>query len=82
MSNPDPFLNLVKVVRFSNFVQFVTFFLSQALDLLGKLLQFDPRKRISVQDALKHPYLAQLYGGEAAEPSVRFRFIELLGEDS
>lgn len=40
-----------------------------ALDLLGKLLQFDPRRRIGVQEALQHPYLAQLYGGEAAEPS-------------
>lgn len=39
-----------------------------ALDLLDKMLQFDPRKRIDVQAALKHPWLAQLHD-EAAEPS-------------
>ncbi|KAG7395620.1 S_TKc protein [Phytophthora boehmeriae] len=30
----------------------------EALDLLTKLLQFDPRKRISVDDAIAHPFLA------------------------
>lgn len=39
-----------------------------ALDLLDKMLQFDPRKRIDVQSALKHPWLAQLHD-EAAEPA-------------
>lgn len=29
-----------------------------AVDLLDKMLQFDPRKRITVSQALKHPYLA------------------------
>lgn len=32
------------------------------------MLQFDPRKRIDVQTALKHPWLAQLHD-EAAEPA-------------
>ncbi|KAG2524073.1 hypothetical protein BBO99_00001932 [Phytophthora kernoviae] len=31
---------------------------SEALDLLTQLLQFDPRKRISVDDAIAHPFLA------------------------
>lgn len=30
----------------------------EALDLLTQLLQFDPRKRISVDDAIAHPFLA------------------------
>jgi len=38
-----------------------------AIDLLEKMLQFDPRKRIDVLAALKHPWLAQLHD-EAAEP--------------
>ena len=33
----------------------------QAIDLLKKMLTFDPAKRISVTDALAHPYLAQLH---------------------
>jgi hypothetical protein len=39
-----------------------------AIDLLDRMLQFDPRKRIDVNEALKHPWLAQLHD-EAAEPS-------------
>lgn len=32
-----------------------------AIDLLEKMLTFHPDKRISVDEALRHPYLAQLY---------------------
>ncbi|CAD8053092.1 unnamed protein product [Paramecium sonneborni] len=31
------------------------------LDLIKKLLVYDPNKRISVQDALRHPYLKEFY---------------------
>ena len=33
----------------------------QALDLLKKMLEFNPDKRMSVEDALNHPYLAALH---------------------
>ncbi|KAH3664404.1 hypothetical protein WICMUC_005789 [Wickerhamomyces mucosus] len=38
-----------------------------AIDLLNKMLTFDPTKRITVTDALKHPYLAT-YHDENDEP--------------
>uniref|UniRef100_A0A8C9XBQ5 Mitogen-activated protein kinase n=1 Tax=Sander lucioperca TaxID=283035 RepID=A0A8C9XBQ5_SANLU len=34
---------------------------SKALDLLGRMLTFNPVKRISVEEALAHPYLEQYY---------------------
>ncbi|KAL0668497.1 hypothetical protein Bca4012_031201 [Brassica carinata] len=33
-----------------------------ALDLIMKMLKFDPRQRISVEDALDHPYLREMHG--------------------
>ena len=33
----------------------------EALDLLGKMLQIHPRKRITVKEALKHPFMASLH---------------------
>ena len=35
--------------------------LSAALDLLDKMLTFNPNKRITVEQALAHPYLEQYY---------------------
>lgn len=34
---------------------------SLALDLLDKMLTFNPHKRIEVEEALAHPYLEQYY---------------------
>ncbi|CAK4251980.1 unnamed protein product [Aphanomyces euteiches] len=42
---------------------------SNALDLLDKMLVFDPTKRISVEEALEHPYLESLHNSED-EPKV------------
>ena len=35
--------------------------LNIALDLLGKMLTFNPHQRIPVEQALAHPYLEQYY---------------------
>eukprot|EP00884_Botryococcus_braunii_P016956 jgi/Botrbrau1/3944/Bobra.0365s0019.1 len=40
----------------------------KAVDLLEQMLQFDPRQRITVEEALKHDWLSQLHD-EAVEPS-------------
>ncbi|CAG5089672.1 Similar to mapk1: Mitogen-activated protein kinase 1 (Xenopus laevis) [Cotesia congregata] len=47
----------------------------RALDLLDKMLTFNPNKRIVVEDALAHPYLEQYYD-PADEPVAEepFRF--------
>ena len=34
---------------------------AKALDLLDKMLTFNPNKRITVEEALAHPYLEQYY---------------------
>ncbi|KAK9822621.1 hypothetical protein WJX74_011011 [Apatococcus lobatus] len=54
----------------SNRVDFQTLYPSAsplAIDLLDQMLQFDPRRRISVEAALAHPYLAALHD-QHAEP--------------
>lgn len=40
----------------------------EAADLMSKLLHFNPNKRISAAEALKHPYVAQFHN-EVDEPS-------------
>ncbi len=37
---------------------------AQALDLLDKMLMFDPAKRITVEQALEHPYMESLHCAE------------------
>lgn len=37
---------------------------AQAIDLLEKMLTFNPHKRATVEEALKHPYLQQYYDPE------------------
>lgn len=47
-----------------------------AIDLLSKMLQFDPSKRITVDDALKHPYVKKLYTGKEPTCEKHFQFDE------
>uniref|UniRef100_A0A1J3DJX7 mitogen-activated protein kinase n=1 Tax=Noccaea caerulescens TaxID=107243 RepID=A0A1J3DJX7_NOCCA len=55
-----------------------------AIDLLQKMLVFDPSKRISVTEALQHPYMAALYDPNAnpqAQVPIDFDVDEDLGEE-
>lgn len=46
-----------------------------AIDLLEKMLKYDPKERISVQEAMKHPYLATYYNpGEETVVYPKFDF--------
>lgn len=52
----------------------------QALDLLAAMLRFDPRKRISVTQALEHPYLAKYHDADdepICVPAFDFEFDKL-----
>ncbi|XP_028989443.1 mitogen-activated protein kinase 7 [Betta splendens] len=52
----------------------------EALDLLAAMLRFDPRKRISVTQALEHPYLAKYHDPDdepICVPAFDFEFDKL-----
>lgn len=40
----------------------------EALDLLRRLLKFNPNKRITAEEVIQHPYVAQFHN-EADEPA-------------
>ena len=47
------------------------------MDLLEKMLQFHPKKRITIEQALKHPYMESLHNEEdepAADKPFDFDF--------
>ena len=45
-------------------------FVFSALDLLDKMLTFNPHKRITVEEALAHPYLEQYYDPQDEVPYI------------
>lgn len=56
-----------------------------AIDLLQKMLVFDPSKRISVLEALQHPYMSALYdpsNNPPAEVPIDLDIDEDLGEET
>ncbi|KAL0369098.1 UNVERIFIED_CONTAM: Mitogen-activated protein kinaseNTF3 [Sesamum calycinum] len=55
-----------------------------AIDLLQKMLVFDPSKRISVTEALQHPYMSPLYDPRCDPPAqvpINLDIDEDLGEE-
>ena len=49
----------------------------EAVDLLEKMLCFNPYKRIGVEEALRHPYLAEYYEDEEEEEEEEVSAIDL-----
>jgi len=54
-------LTLLVIVILAVSEMILCFVLHAALDLLNKMLTFNPYKRITVEQALAHPYLEQYY---------------------
>ena len=57
-------------------MHFTCIFQIPALDLLDKMLSFNPHKRIDVEDALAHPYLEQYY--DPQDEVSRHTFVNIL----
>ena len=51
-----------------------------AIDLLQRMLEFHPSRRITAEQALAHPYLAALHD-PADEPSCPSVFVDSMPED-
>ena len=56
-------------------LQIMVFNLVTALDLLDKMLTFNPHKRITVEEALAHPYLEQYFDPADEVSGRRFSFL-------
>lgn len=63
---PEESKKLIKNIQKSkkngkDFAKIFSFAPPEAIDLLKKLMIFDPEKRITAAQALNHPYLADLH---------------------
>jgi serine/threonine protein kinase len=54
-------LNQIACVKKRSFNSFFPNMDEQALDLLRKMLTFNPHNRITVEEALRHPYLKDFH---------------------
>ncbi|KMT09463.1 hypothetical protein BVRB_6g129350 [Beta vulgaris subsp. vulgaris] len=57
-------INFIKTQHYSSGIPFAALYPRAnplALDLLQKMLVFNPNKRITISEALQHPYLSALY---------------------
>lgn len=61
-------------------LMFMLFIASQARDLLSRMLVIDPEKRISVDEALLHPYINVWY--DEGEVNAVSAFMHYFSKDS
>jgi serine/threonine protein kinase len=54
-------LNQISFIKKRSFSSFFPNMDEQALDLLRKMLIFNPKNRLTVEDALAHPYLKDFH---------------------
>lgn len=54
-------LNQVNFVKKKSFASFFPNMDDLAMDLLRKLLVFNPKKRLTVEEALSHPYMQDFH---------------------
>lgn len=57
-------VNQIGFVKKRSFSSFFPQMDEQALDLVRKMLIFNPKNRISVEEALNHPYLKEFHNAE------------------
>jgi serine/threonine protein kinase len=72
-------LENVKVYKFKTFKTFFPKASEEAIDLLQKLLVFNPKKRISVDQALEHSFFKEFRNEEeeiVAEKKINFEISE------
>ncbi|CAK5206337.1 unnamed protein product [Aphanomyces euteiches] len=68
------FLSKLPIYKASKFQEAFPTANAQAIDLLERMLVFNPAKRISVMDALHHPYLEAFYDAADLLESSPFDF--------
>jgi len=73
-------ISTIKAKKKRSFTQLFGEIGDEGLDLLRKMLMFDPKKRISVVESLKHPYLQRFHN--SAEEIKKNRVVRLPIDDN